>query len=242
MTILHRLLSHLPPFMRPRDDDGPIADFFAGLADAMVSFLDEEVRLLRARGAARRFAGEFADYYASAARQADVARIGADRLLSKRTSETWEQFEVRVRDFIGLEAWDGANQAYTVVGEVASLSGLIGIKRELERTGLVVGEIYLGRDNNDSWKVWTLEELELIPELDRAKMYALGEPVPEGQRTTKLYALGWLDWTFYVVLEQPGPPVEYSEDEIKEILRICKPVYTRAMVKFPKTEDWVEVI
>jgi hypothetical protein len=240
MTFAERLLATLPPFLRPRLS-GPTEDYVGAIGAGLEAARDE-IRLLRARGAARRFAGEFAEYYASDQRKDDVARIGAARLLSKRANETWLQFEERVRDFSGLEVWDGSKQRYTVTGDVALWGCFSGITRELERTGLQVASIYSGMDLGDAWKVYDFEHIEEIPQLLRSKMYAIGEEIPEGQHVTKVYDLDWLAWTFYVTLAYPGPQIPYSLDELKEILKLTKPAWTRAMLKEPMATEWIEVI
>jgi len=241
MTLLQRLLVTLPPFLRPRISTGSTVDLEGGIA-AGNEDLRDEFRILRARGAARRFSGEFPTYYASNDRQDDVARIGAARLLSKRENETWSEFETRVQDAIGLEAWDGAKQRYTAVGDLSLWGCFSGIKKELERTGLLVDEIYRGYAADDWWVVYDFDHLPADP-LDRCKVYSIGEIPPEGQRLCKVYSIGYLAWTFYVVLAHPVEgPVDYLEDEIKSIIRLTKSAWTRCLLKFPGAVAWTEIL
>ena len=239
MTLLERLIATLPPFLRPRAP-GITADYLGGVA-AGNDLVRTDVRLLRAQGAARRFSGEFSSYYASDQRKDDVARIAAGRLLSKRSGESWADFEIRVRAFIGIEDWGSSKQRYTVTGDVAQWGCFPGIERELERTGLEVDSIVAGWSTDYPWKVYDFSHIGAVPTLERSKMYAIGETPPQGQRLTKLFTIGWLDWTFYATLSNPNS-VDFDNDEIVAIVKLTKPAWTRCMLALPESEGWLEVI
>lgn len=204
-----------------------------------------DIQELRARGAANRFDEEFAEYYGaltmSAERQADVARLGMSRLLSKRGNETWDEFEERVRAFVGAEVWDGSLQHHTVTGDVARWGGFVGITTELERTGLAVDNIWCASEHPEAWIVLSLADQEVVEETDQSKVYAVAEAVPAGQRTTRVFDLGFAQHGFFIELSNPEI-VAYSEEEVKEIVKLTKPAWAAAWVLFPSASEWVEVI
>jgi len=234
MTFAERLMRYLPAFMRP---GGPVTEAVTeAMGDAMQELVDE-ARLLRGRGAANRFASEFGSYYAGTSRYDDVARLGMSRLLSKRSGESWADYETRVGAFVGLEVWDGTRIAYTALGDVSQWGTMTGIEREIERTGLEA-EIYALA--NDGWKLRDFVGGEPADPLDSSKMYEIGEEVPEGQRTTKLYDIGYVEWTFCVVLTNPDV-VDYREGEVEDIIRQVKPAWCLCLLQYPGETTWVEV-
>ncbi|MCX7731633.1 MAG: hypothetical protein N2248_00485 [candidate division WOR-3 bacterium] len=240
MTLLDRLLAALPPFLRPHSPSGVTHHLLSAIATAFQT-LQTQFRLLRARGAIHRWDPEFVEYYASDKRKDDIARIAVSRLLSKRSNETWEQFEQRVQNFLGSENWaDPSHQNYTVTGDISRWGSGTGITLELEHTGLKVDAIYPGGTEHDQWKVWDKEHEPSDP-LELAKTYDLGHEPPSNQRLTKLYSLHYLDWTFYIILSNPQN-IDYSPDEIKTIVKLTKPVWTQAMAKLPDSETWTRII
>lgn len=244
---LKRLVRFVPPFLRKRFalvwvPGTPYSPLLILLGACTTSFdeICEDIQQLRARGAANRFAGEFGDYYSSEQRKEDVARLGMSRLLSKRTNESWIQFEERVRAFTGAEVWDGTKRRYTVTGDVAKWGCFSGIKLELERTGLVVDSIYGARGDPVRWRVLTVATMAGQRDTNFSMILDVGTPKPPNQRLTKIYTVVGGLWTIWIKLMNPGV-VDYSEEEVKEIVKLTKPAWVRAFVLFPGATVWVEV-
>lgn len=241
-----RLARYLPPFLRrPYRQTVAMPPSLVTVAvleaiGGKLEHLEDDVRTLRAQGAANQFSGEFVSYYASDQRKEDVARLALGRLLSKRTNETWAEFEVRVRAFIGAEIWDGTKQRYTKTGDVATWGCFSGIELELERTGLVVYEIYGAREDPYRWRLLTVATMGGTRNSNFSEIFDVGTPLPPNQRLTKIYSYQGGLWTIWIVLTNPGM-VTYSEEEVKEIVKLTKPAFVRAFVKFPGASDWVEV-
>jgi hypothetical protein len=240
MNFSDRFVRHLPPFLKREMPPYPVTDELvriAAAAGAGIEELQEDVRVLRARGAAKRFAAEFATYYASETRKDDVARLALSMLLSKRSNETWLQFEERVRAFLGAEVWDGSKQKHTVTGDVAEWGCYTGVKRELERTGLVVDEMYGSLEDPLRWRLLTVATMGPARDLNFSEIYDVGSAYPPGQRLTKIYSLGGGMWILWVKLTNPGV-VAYTEDEVREIVKLTKPAWVRGMVWFPGASNW----
>jgi len=231
MTFGERLRRYLPAFLRP--GDVVTEAITESLATAYQELVDEAA-LLRARGAANRFAGLFTAYYASEERKDDVARIGMSRLLSKRNNESWAEFEARVAAFVGLEVWDGSRANYVVTGDVAQWGTITGIVREVERTGL---EASLLATRSDPL-AWKLLDTDGRGGTDESELLDDTEP-PEGQRLTRIWDDEWL-WGFWLTVTNPEV-VDYLADEIRNIVRDTKPAWVRCYLWLPGAEAW-EVI
>ena len=232
-----RLLRYLPSFLK-RKRAGQ-ADHIATAVAAGADELLLDIQELRARGAGNRFLDEFGGYYISERRHHDVARIGLSRFLSKRENETWDEFESRVRDFIGLETWDGVCQRFTVTSDVAQWGCMTGIERELERTGLDA-VLTSAAEDHERWIVLSLGHLPPPDPLDESMLYAIDTPPVPAQRQTKLYEADGDPWTLWITLTNPNP-VSYLEDELLEIVKLTKPAWVRAWVLFPEAPNWVRV-
>jgi hypothetical protein len=228
-----RIRSWLPPFMRP---GGVVAEAVTGAVGEGLEELAAAARLLRARGAANRFAGnEFLEYYGSAERQDDVARLGMSRLLSKRANESWIEFEERVAAFVGLEEWTAGRSAFPATGDVSEWGAVTGIVREVQRTGLHVESFVCLREDHLRWLMRDLPEL--TRGVDDSMMLEPGEERPEGQRLTRVYDLGEAVWGFWLTLTDPDE-VAYLADEVRAIIRDVKPAWTRCFLLLPGASDW----
>lgn len=231
MTVGERLRRYLPPFLRP---GGAVTEAITEAIGTAMQELVDEARLLRARGAANRFTGLFTSYYAGDERQDDLARIGMSRMLSKRTNETWDEFEARLVAFAGLEVWDGSRTGYVVTGDVAQWGTITGIVREVERTGLEASLVATRTDP----LAWKLLDTDGRGGLDESELLDDTEP-PEGQRLTRVWDDEWL-WGFWLYVTNPDV-VDYLADEVRSIVRDTKPAWVRCYLGLPDAEAW-EVI
>jgi len=232
MTFGERLRRYLPAFLRPGDVVTEVIT--ESLATAYQELVDEAA-LLRARGAANRFAGLFTAYYASEERKDDVARIGMSRLLSKRNNESWAEFEARLVAFVGLEVWDGSRANYVVTGDVAQWGTITGIVREVERTGLHVESLVATRTDPLAWRLLDTDGRGGTNE----SMLLADEEPPEGQRLTRVWGDDGI-WGFWLILTNPEV-VDYLADEVRNIVRDTKPAWVRCYLKLPDAATW-EVI
>jgi len=231
VTAAERLRKYLPAFMRPGAD--VVVAILAAVGAALQELVDE-ARELRARGAGRRFASEFAAYYEEDTREEDLARIGMSRVLAKRSNETWDEFETRLQEFVGLEVWDGTRLNYSVVGDVAQWGTITGIIREVERTGLVASLVATRTDP----QAWKLLDTDGRGGTDESMMLE-DETPPEGQRLTRVWDDEWL-WGFWLTVTNPDV-VDYLADEVRNIVRDTKPAWVRCYLGLPDAEAW-EVI
>lgn len=237
MDFKTRLLRYVPAFLK-RKAAGEVENIATGAA-AGLEELQDDVQVLRAQGAANRFSGEFATYYASEQRKDDVARLGMSRKLSKRSNESWTAFEERVRALLGSEDWlAGECQRFTVTGDVAQWGCYTGIEREIERTGLVVSSIIAAIEDTVRWRVLTVVTMGGVRDADFSMILSVGTAKPPNQRLTKIYGAAWEGvWIIWITLTNPSV-VEYSEDEVLNIVKLTKPAWVRAYVRFPSATYW----
>ena len=232
ITSSEQLWRNLPAFLKRKGQTGMPWLLCQGLAAAF-DLLAAATALLRVRGAANRLSG-YSTYYASQERKDDMARLGMSRLLSKRSNESWAEFETRLQENVGLEVWDGTRVRYSLTGDVSQWGTVTGIIREVERTGLKASLVATRLDP----LAWRLLDTDGRGGTDESELLDDSEP-PEGQRLTRIWDDGWL-WGFWLYVTNPDV-VDYLADEVRNIVRDTKPAWVRCYLGLPDAESW-EVI
>lgn len=194
---------------------------------AALDLLDGDLQLLRARGLAGQFSGEFTDYYSSAVRRNDVRRIAQGRATGAAPHETLGDLQTYLASWGDHAAGHGTKS---------------GLQTELERSGLQVDSITEMRDDPERWLIRSYADSIGVPLADLSLCFAYADYAGRapGQRTTIIYAWGE-DWFgFRVLLSDPGM-VGWDQDSVEQMVRRGKPAYTRGWVRLPGETYYVEV-
>lgn len=294
-TLKDFLLLHIPECYK----DAEVENLMEAIAEGGFQDIKDEFFLLIYRAAANRHAGEGADtYYASSERPIDVERLGKDRNLFERYSESPTEFEDRVAAF---------------ATDVVKWGNRAGLKLELERTGLLcdtdfapygilelhddpqrwillsaadqaledeenishifkdgvvyntgkasvtqgtttvtgsggaqfvtggveAGDIFFNADKSSKMVIESVDDethLTLAANWPGSTMSAEDyecRPDDPTVRGCRLYEYEEEYFIFLVKLKQDDPPVDYSKDEIKQIIAQVKPAPDKAWVYFP---------
>lgn len=216
----------LPPFLRridPLDDPEAANSPQEALCKAIggeTEDMAEDIGLLKIRGAAHRVSGN-AEYYASDDRKRDLSLIGIGYGLKRRSTESWEEYEVRL-------------QNYPFVVRRAGTKAIIIM--EIERTGVDVSRFVELNLDDKRWILLSLEDQGEETEENISHIFGKDEEPDPDVRWTRIYEFGGDLFSFFVELS--GAP--YSKGELSTIIMMTKPAFTRCYLKYPDGE--VEVL
>lgn len=178
---------------------------------------------LKPQGMANRLTG-YTSYYNSDERKQDLNLIGSSRFVFKRESESWNDFETRLQQFPDDVKWFGTEK---------------GVIKEIERTGLVVDSIEIMRDDVYRFIILSLADQCLVPEDNISHVFDLGQE-EETVRGTRTFGLE--DCEDFVFIVRLSGATDYSKHEVKTILKLTKPPYTKAYIFFPGETVGEEVV
>ncbi|MGB3341336.1 MAG: hypothetical protein WBB37_07640 [bacterium] len=216
-----RIWKFLAGFLK-RKDDGIIKD----ICESKGAALDETITAadkLKPQSLANRLVG-YPEYYNSEDRKRDLSLIGSSRFVFKRDSESWDDFETRLQQFPNDIPWFGTKK---------------GIITEIERTGLVVDSIEEMRDDPMRFIILSFADQCAVPEDQISHVFALGEE-EETVRGTRTY--GRTECEDFIFLVYLSGETDYSKAEVKTIIKLSKPPYTKAYVFFPGESVAEEVV
>jgi len=221
MSCGDRIWKLLPGFLK-RKTNG----IMYGICLAKGEALDEIIaaaQKLKPQGMANQIPG-FGSYYSSDERKRDLNLIGVSRFVFKRDSETWAEFETRLQQFPDDVKWFGTEK---------------GITKEIERTGLVVDSIRELRDEIYRFIILSLVDQCPQPEDQLSHVFDLGDEDPN-VRGTRIYSVD--DHEDFIFLVYLSGSTEYSKSEVKSILKLTKPPFTKGYIFFPEESVAEEVI
>lgn len=216
-----RIWKILPGFLK-RKPNGIMYDICLAKGEALDEIITAAQKL-KPQGMANQIAG-FGSYYSSDDRKRDLNLIGASRFVFKRDSETWSEFETRLQQFPDDVKWFGTEK---------------GITKELERTGLTVDSIKELRDEIYRFIVLSLADQCSQPEDQLSHVFNLGEE-DLSVRGTRTYSVE--DCEDFIFLVYLSGATSYSKKEVKSILKLTKPPYTKGYIFFPGESVAEEVV